>query len=118
MKISIDMDGTMLKWPEFFTEFVIAMQARGHQVGVLTSRDNSDGKDRTESLMDRGIPKLDFYIGRNAQEQIEQIHQVPWKKNKMKELGIDFHFDDWGEFSIIELFSHHVDQHPRIGNSR
>lgn len=92
MKISIDFDGTLWDHMAFFRGFMIAMQAQGHQVGMLTGH-TADGEEQDIDLMlTRGFPKPDFYFGRTP--EYVPFNGAVFKTHIIKKEGIDIHFDD------------------------
>ncbi len=64
VKISIDCDGTLWDHMSFFRNFMISMQAQGHQVGILTGHTNDSREKDIDLMVSRKFPKPDFYFGR------------------------------------------------------
>jgi len=94
MKFSIDFDGTMWQHMDFFREFMIAMQARGHQVGCLTGHNAPDMEQPDINLMvARGFPKPDFWLGRTP--EYIPYNGAKFKSDMIKQYNIDIHFDDY-----------------------
>jgi len=112
MKISIDFDGTLWQHQDFFATLMKAMQAAGHEVGILTGHHMKTKSDDINLMLSRGFVEPDFYIGRpNDSEE----HGGTFKPRMIKEHSIDYHFDDF-DFSqprCIELMG----SHPRIFRS-
>lgn len=105
MKISLDMDGTCLAKPEFFREFMAAMQARGHKVGILTGRSHTSKDDVMASLSKLGFPKPDFYFGRTP--EYIPLNGAHFKSMIIKQEKIEIHFDDYDydNADTIKLFA-------------
>ncbi len=109
MKISLDFDGTTWQHQEFFIAFMNAMQAAGHEIGMLTGH-HQHSKDKDIALMvSRGFPKPDFFIGR---PDGSHWHGGSFKPRMIEEHNIDYHFDDcdFSQQKCIELMG----DHPRI----
>jgi acid phosphatase class B len=113
MKISLDMDGTCLAKPEFFREFMAAMQARGHQVGILTGRAHTTEADGIATLSKLGFPKPDFYFGRTPEYM--PLNGAHFKSMIIKREKIELHFDDYDydHTDTIKLFAQ-LGQEERI----
>jgi len=113
MKISLDMDGTCLAKPEFFREFMVAMQAHGHQVGILTGRGHTSEGDTIAKLLKLGFPKPDFYFGRTPEYM--SLNGAHFKSMIIKREGIELHFDDYDydNTDTIKLFAE-LGQEERI----
>ena len=90
MKISIDLDGCLWHHQTFFREFMRAMQAAGHQVGILTSHKNIHEPADRALLEKRGFPAPDFYIGRTNGIK----NYAAYKAHIILASGIDLHFED------------------------
>ena len=108
MKISLDFDGTTWQHQDFFRNFMCAMQASGHQVGMLTGHDQYMKNDDINLMLKRGFPKPDFYLARTD----KSLPTAEFKVQMIKEHNIDYHFDDL-DFSnphTIEILG----GHPRL----
>lgn len=99
----------------FFRELMWAMQADGHEVGILTGH-HIDTRDRDiELMLARGFPAPDFYIGRPVGSQ---EHGGTFKPRMIREHRIDHHFDDcdYRNLSTVALMGTHPQVfqcHPR-----
>lgn len=93
MKISIDFDGTLWSRMAFFREFMFAMQARGHQVGMLTGHSHDMESKDVALMLARGFPKPDFYFGRTPDYM--HLNGAHFKSMVIKREGIAMHFDDY-----------------------
>ena len=91
MRISIDLDGTLWHHQTFFRAFMHAMQAQGHQVGILTSHKIIHREADLALLEKRGFPAPDFYIGRPLDGGVDY---VALKVVAIQNHGIDMHFED------------------------
>lgn len=113
MKISLDMDGTCVAKPEFFREFMAAMQARGHKVGILTGRPDTGQVKTLEQLSNLGFPKPDFYFGRTPEYM--PLNGAHFKSMIIKREKIEIHFDDYDydHTDTIKLFAE-LGQEERI----
>ena len=92
MKISLDLDGTIWHQQEFFREFMLAMQERGHKVGILTSHKIIHREADLALLEKRGFPQPDFYIGRPLESHGSSYAEL--KAVQIKGQRIDLHFED------------------------
>lgn len=93
MKISIDFDGTMWSRMGFFREFMLAMQARGHQVGVLTGHSHESEERDVALMVARGFPRPNFYFGRTPEYMA--LNGAHYKSMIIQREGIALHFDDY-----------------------
>jgi len=92
MKISFDLDGTAWSHMAFFRALSTAMQATGHEVGVLTGhRAEAEAEDR-EKLRAAGFPELNFYLGRT--EPYMPLNGAVFKSDMIRAHDIAIHFDD------------------------
>lgn len=98
MKIAVDLDGTALYHREFFREFMRAMQALGHEVGILTSHNVEDEEEDLLMLEALDFPTPDFYIGKTDEEKEELKPTVgnngTWKARMVEQHDIDYLFGD------------------------
>lgn len=93
MKFSFDLDGVCYERPEVFAAIAHALQAAGHEVGVLSGHRQESG-DRVLAKLERlGFPRMDFYFGRRP-EDMDKNGAVR-KSQVIAEEGIDLHFDDY-----------------------
>ena len=104
MKISIDVDGTLKKHPEFFLTFMKTFINDGHEVGIMTGR-GSDVNIWIEKMVSENIfPQPMFVltsslynndernmIGKELNNEVIVGH---FKARMMIEENIDIHFDD------------------------
>lgn len=90
-KVAVDMDGMLLANVSFFLVFFSAMQAQGHQVGILTGRPESDKKENLKLLAGYGITP-DFFVGKPDDPNLEN---GSFKAAVCTKLGIDVLFDDF-----------------------
>ena len=93
MKISIDFDGTLWSRMAFFRALMVAMQAQGHQVGMLTGHGHDGEAADIANMLSRGFPKPDFYFGRTPDYM--HLNGAHFKSMIIKREGIDMHFDDY-----------------------
>lgn len=93
LKISIDFDGTCWSRMGFFREMMLAMQAAGHHVGMLTGHKQESKDKDIELMVARGFPRPDFYFGRT--EEWMHLNGAHFKSHIIKTEGIDMHFDDY-----------------------
>lgn len=91
MKISIDFDGTITRYPEFFSAMMRAMQNDGHQVGILTGHHHEQEKDDLKWLLYHDFPVPDFWIGRSPTNDPDTSDH---KLTSIARHKIDLHFDD------------------------
>jgi len=105
VKISIDLDGTLWAKADFFCEFMRAMQARGHQVGILTGHAHASAVEDMARLYAAGFPIPDFYFGRTP--EYIPLNGAHFKSMIIKREGIDLHFDDYDydNADTIKLFA-------------
>lgn len=105
MKISIDLDGTCYSKMGFFRELMAAMQARGHQVGILTGHNHTSEAEDVALLMRHGFQKPDFYFGRTP--EYLPMNGAHFKSMIIKREGITLHFDDYDfdHADTIRLFA-------------
>lgn len=93
LKVSIDVDGTYLEYPDAFDALAIMLQDSGLEVGILSNRPESEAL--TEN--DLGFePDFEFYLGQPL-EEAPQVRAMA-KAEKMMQEGIDLHFDDEHEY--------------------
>lgn len=114
MKISIDLDGTLLEKREFFAEFMRLFIDAGHEVGILTGhRQDREEKDR-EKLRELGFPSPSFYFGRT--EEYMPLNGAHYKTMVIEREGIDLHFDDYdyNHPDTIKLFSQSRQEHKIV----
>ena len=93
--ISADLDGALWHHQRFMRELFLSMQARGHEVGILTSHKLLHEHADRALLRERGFPEPSFYIGRPMSVRgatLEELAQL--KAQAIREHGIDLHFDD------------------------
>ena len=86
MRVGIDMDFTITALPELFKLLTKALIVSGHEVHIVTYRD--EGKHTEEELTNFGI-------------SFTKIHLPPagaspekWKADVAREIGLDIMFDD------------------------
>jgi hypothetical protein len=92
VKISIDLDCTLWHHQNFFRALIPAMQAAGHQVGILTSHKIIHRPADLALLRERGFPEPNFYLGRALDSKGEDYAIL--KARAIRENGVDMHFDD------------------------
>jgi hypothetical protein len=90
-RVACDMDGMLLAFPAFFQAFFPAMQAAGHEVGILTGRPASENEQNLAMLKDLGITP-DFYVGK---PDATDLSNGSFKALACNALGIDVLFDDF-----------------------
>lgn len=77
----------------FFRELMVAMQARGHQVGMLTGHRHDAKEKDIELMISRGFPMPDFHFGRTP--EFMHLNGAHFKSMIIQREGIDLHFDDY-----------------------
>lgn len=89
MKISIDLDGTYLEYPDIFDSLASMLQMSGHEVGILTARPDTE-----EDHVDTGFePDFEYYLALKDEDYSEQekcMEKTLWIQKE----EIDLHFDD------------------------
>jgi 3-deoxy-D-manno-octulosonate 8-phosphate phosphatase KdsC-like HAD superfamily phosphatase len=90
-RYAIDLDGMLLSFPTFFTTFIPAMQAAGHEVGILTGRPASEREQNLTMLTQLGITPS-FYVGKPDHTTLEDGE---FKALACTALAIDVLFDDF-----------------------
>ena len=91
LKIALDLDGTAYAHMRFFREFMKAMQAAGHQVGILTGHEQRCAENDMAFLDAHGF-NPDFYIGKGPDDS---PHGPVMKSKAIADHGIDYYFDDF-----------------------
>src|SRR3954463_3058940 len=91
MKISLDFDGTITRYPEFFKAFMYAMKNAGHQVGILTGRHHGGEQEIRDWLAYHFFPPADFVICRAP---TDDPNTGPHKSDSIDLHSIDYHIDD------------------------
>src|SRR4051812_34651704 len=91
MKISIDFDGTITRYPAFFRALMYAMQRNCETVGILTGRHHCDEQEIRDWLAMNGFPNPDFVICRAP---TTDPNTGPHKAESIARHDIDFHIDD------------------------
>lgn len=86
MRIGIDLDGTILDMPAFFSILSHALMAEGHEVHVITYRDN-----RELAVRDLEASAI-RYTGLHLPETM--IDAREWKRARADELSLDLMIDD------------------------
>jgi hypothetical protein len=92
VKIAIDLDGTAWAYPSFFAELMRALQARGHQIGILTSHHESLREADLRLFAARGFPTPSFYYAKRSDEA--GLPAAEWKPAAMRRHHIEWLFDD------------------------
>ena len=92
MKISLDLDGTVWHHMGFFRAFMVAMQAQGNEVGILTGHHQDSEEFDRKLLASHGFPSPDFYFGRSG--HYLGLNGSHMKADRIISEGINFHFDD------------------------
>lgn len=72
---------------------MVAMQSRGHQVGVLTGHAHTSEEKDMALLVSLKFPKPDFYFGRTPEYM--HLNGAHFKSMVIKREGITLHFDDY-----------------------
>lgn len=92
MKIGIDIDDTLTKYPDFFLVTAVQLREWGHEVGILTGRTREN------------VPEgpWDFVIACTVEESkpytTDEQKAREWKSKMCKEHNLDIHYDnhaDW-----------------------
>jgi len=93
MKVSIDFDGTLWSHMNFFREFMKAMQAQGHQVGMLTGHKQESEEHDIAKMEEYNFPRPDFFFGRTPEYM--HLNGAHYKSDMIVKHNIDIHFDDF-----------------------
>jgi hypothetical protein len=107
MKVSFDLDDTAWKYRTFFRELAHALKAAGHTVGMLTGHGDASRESDFALWEARGFPPADFLL--NADDCMRagvMWHDTPqrtWKLQLARKMGIDAHFDDFGNLNSFRL---------------
>ena len=91
MKISLDLDGTILSHIGFFREFAKLYVASGHEVGILTAHRSNHRRADKLYLRSLSFPDPMFWIDRPYGSN---ENYAEFKAKAIIENGIDLHFDD------------------------
>lgn len=100
MKISFDLDDTLLKYPNQLFLFGIFMQQLGHEVGILSGQAVWAIEQNILPFCQMYGFKPDFYIGANNEgtdpgpEVTQEVKDREWKPGKIRDNHIDIHFDN------------------------
>ena len=97
-KISFDLDGTYLEYPDTFDAMAVMLQASGHEVGILTARseDLPDGHPEAKNggYVEVGFePDFEYYLGLKDDENTPQEKAME-KTIMIQQENIDIHYDD------------------------
>ena len=90
--IAVDLDYTILAFPDFFKIFFLSLQKQGHQVGILTARPSSYDNENKIFLEKIGF-KPDFYLSKS--EEYSSMPVGMFKGIVCKTKNIDVIFDDF-----------------------
>lgn len=100
MKISIDLDDTLLKYPNEFIAMGLFLQKMGCEVGILSGRAMWDIEQNiVPALAPYGFVP-DFVIGGSNDgtdpdaSYTEDMKGTTWKPKKIRDHKIDIHFDN------------------------
>lgn len=112
LKISIDLDGTLFAHRDFFCELMRLFQSAGHDVGRLTGHKAEAKEHDLAKLAADGFPAPSFYLGRPPDYM--PFNGSIYKRDMIREHGIDIHFDDcdYGNKTSERLFE--VDEQARL----
>jgi hypothetical protein len=111
VKISLDLDGTLLSHMAFFREFMLAMQGRGHEVGIVTAHRDIHSEADLLLLKELRFPPPDFCFCRPYKSTLSYAE---FKAQTIREQGIDIAFDDCN-FGSLEVES---SIHALLGDQR
>lgn len=113
MKFSFDLDGVCYERPEVFAAIAHALQAAGHEVGILSGHRHGHWERTKAKLSDLGFPEMDFFFGRRP-EDMDKNGAVR-KSQVIEDEDIALHFDDYdfNNEQTIKLFGQ-LGQEPRI----
>jgi|GEM_PF-3435838 len=90
--IAVDLDYTILAFPDFFKVLFEAFQKQGHQVGILTARPSAYDDENKKFLSSIGFSP-DFYISKS--EEYSSMPVGMFKGIVCKTKNIDVIFDDF-----------------------
>lgn len=93
MKIALDMDATITEAPAFFSLLSRSFQASGHEVHIITFRD--DRESTIQELKDLGIHYDSLHLPGDS-----DVRAPKWKAKLALRLEIDVFFEDSPE--VIE----------------
>jgi hypothetical protein len=102
MKFSFDLDGTYLEHEDAFDELAAMLQMSGHEVGILTNRE-----DKPDNHVELGFePDFEHYLG--TPEDEDPATRAMAKAELMLQEGIDIHYDDEAAYfpdyvTVIEI---------------
>lgn len=88
MKVGIDLDNTITELPWFFKVLMKALQAEGHQVHVITFRE--DRSKAFEDLAEHGILCFNHLHTPDKEDKDPDT----WKAKVATEVGLDLLIDD------------------------
>ncbi len=95
MKISFDLDGTLLKYPELMSSMASNFKSWGHEVGILSGHT----PENLQTFLQGG---WDFVIGcpLGAPYDSDEQKAKEWKSKMIRENKIDIHFDNHADFIL------------------
>ena len=94
MRVALDIDDTITRCPEFFSFISKAMMAAGHDVYVISYRDNQQAVE--EELRD--IHNIAFrQVVLPSEDDFRDQGFYEWKANVCRSLKIDIFFEDMPE---------------------
>lgn len=101
MKIALDLDGTVTKYPHVFR---LLVENTGHLIdyGILTARFNARQRD-LDWLKQQQFPELKFHICRYSHDI--DMETRTWKHKMMQQYSINFLIDDLDTHKVIFLLS-------------
>ena len=104
MRVSFDLDGTAWRYRPIFAALAKALQAAGHEVGVITAHDPALFTEDKRLWKARGFPEPHFFynLGDIRDAGIEWLEPRTSKLAFARLKQIDVHIDDF-DSSAIEL---------------
>jgi len=96
MKLSLDLDGTVWKYPKWFSWLAKQHQASGWEVGILTAHSENIKDADLKLLQARCGFTPDFFICKDENTWTgEDTSDGYWKARMVLENDINIHYDDF-----------------------
>lgn len=106
MRVSVDFDGTLAEYVEIYKQLISALRKSGHEVGILTGRNDTTIEDDTAFLRKYGI-EVDFFINTESLGVYERL-MIEWSERGLTNMNRDDIACIWK----ARMFgSHHIDMH-------
>lgn len=82
MRFAFDLDGTAWQFNATFTALAHALQAKGHEIGVLTGHMDHLRAADLHLWGSRGFPEPDFFLNASDAERVGIVHARPQREWK------------------------------------